>query len=49
MNPGFVSYARVYVAVRGTSASDTVAVSGPSDSPTAAACGSVKTTRGTAE
>jgi hypothetical protein len=49
MKPGLASCASVYVAARGTSASDTVAVSGPSVSPTAAARGSVNTTRGTAE
>ena len=48
MKPGFSAHAREYVDARGTSASGTVAVSGPSASPTAAACGSVKTTRGTA-
>ena len=48
MKPGFSAYARVYVDVRGTSASGTVAVSRPSGSPTAAAWGSVNTTRGTA-
>jgi hypothetical protein len=36
------------VAVFGTTDSEIVAVTGPSDSPTAATCGWVKTTRGTA-
>jgi hypothetical protein len=37
MKPGLSAYARVYVDVRGTSESGTVAVRAPSGSPTAAA------------
>jgi hypothetical protein len=46
--PGVVSYARVYVEVRGMPARGTVDTNAPSPLPTAAACGSLKTTLGTA-
>jgi len=47
-NPLLSAYARVYVSVFASSDRRAVPLKRPSVAPAAAACGSVKTTRGTA-